>query len=115
MVLGIIQQCLDSWLCEAPGASIERLFLTPDNGLGIGVHVKIVFQLLPWEGVQLLDTCDGCILESIVCSMLVESCVDLACAKNDTFNLLRVADRLAVLGVGDNPFELRVASKFFNW
>jgi hypothetical protein len=44
MMLGVVEQCLNSWLGETPCACVERLFLTPDDSLGIGVVVKIPLQ-----------------------------------------------------------------------
>jgi hypothetical protein len=43
MVLRVVQESLDAWLCETPCTSIQRLFLAPDNGLCIGVAVEIFF------------------------------------------------------------------------
>ena len=59
MVLGAIEQGLDSRLGETPCTGIERFFLTPNDSLGVGVSVEIFLQLLPRERVQLLDTGDG--------------------------------------------------------
>ena len=61
MILGLIQQSLNPRLGEAPSARIERLFLTPDDCLGVGVHVEVFLEWLPGEGVELLDSCDGCV------------------------------------------------------
>lgn len=46
--------------------------------------------------------------------MLMESGVDLASAENDTLDLVWLGDGVAVLGVGDDPLELRVASEFLD-
>jgi hypothetical protein len=88
--------------------------LTPNDGLGVGIHVEIFFQLLPREGIQLLDAGNGCALEVVVGAVLVQSCVDLAGTEDDALDLLGFVDGFAVLGVGDDPFELRVAGKFLN-
>ncbi len=115
MEFGLVQQSLNSWLGETPCPGIERLFLTPDDRLRIFVSVEVLLQLLPWEGVQLLNTGDGGVLEAIVGTVLVESGVHLTSAKNDSVNFIWLGDGLAMLGVGNDPFELRVAGKFFNW
>ena len=59
MVFSVVQQGFDSWLGEAPGTGVQRLFLSPDDGFCIGVHVEVFFQLGPGEGVQLFDSGDG--------------------------------------------------------
>jgi len=88
--------------------------LTPDDGLGIGVCIEVLLQLLPWEGVQLLNTGDGSVLEAVVGTMLVKRCVDLTRAKDDAINVLGLLDCFAVFGVGDDPSELRVAGELFD-
>ena len=81
MMLGLIQQGLDPRLSKAPSTGIQRFFLRPDYGAGVRVGVKIVPELGPWEGVQLLDAGDGGVIELSVCSaVFVESGVDLSCA-----------------------------------
>ena len=51
VVLGLIEQGLDSRLSEAPGTGVEGLLLTPDDVLGVWVHVEVLLQLSPREGV----------------------------------------------------------------
>jgi len=51
VVFGVIEQSLDSRLGEAPCTGIERFLLAPDNSLGVWIHIEVLFQLLPWEGV----------------------------------------------------------------
>lgn len=114
VVLRLIQQCLDPRLSEAPCARIEGLFLTPDNVLSVRVHVKVLFQQSPWERVELLDTGDGCVLELPVRAVLVKGDVNLACAENDTLNLVWIFDRLSMFGVRDDPLEVGVASEIFD-
>lgn len=106
VVLGVVEEGFDSRLGEGPGAGIEGLLLGPDDGLGIGVAIKILLQLLPWERVELLDTRNGGILETVVGTVLVESSVDLTCAENYTFDLLRLVNADAVFGIGNDPFKL---------
>ena len=102
----LLEQRLDSGLRETPCTSVERFLLTPDNGLGVGIHIQVFFQQLPWEGVQLFYTSDGGIFQAIVCTMLVERSIDLTTAEDDTVNLCRLVDGLAVLRVWDDPLEL---------
>jgi hypothetical protein len=114
MVFRVVQQSLDTGLRERPCSGVEGFFLTPDYGLGIGVHVEVFFQLLPWEGVQLFDASDGGVFETVVGAVLVEGDVDLAGTEDDALDLFGIIDGFAVLGVGNDPLELRVTSKFLN-
>jgi len=79
-------------LGEGPGTGVERFFLTPDDGLRVRVGIEVFLQLLPWEGVQLLDTSDRSVLEAVVGTVLGESCVNLARAEDDAINLLWLLD-----------------------
>lgn len=103
-----IQQGFDAGLREAPSTCVQRLFLTPDDVLGVGVSIEVFFQLCPGEGIQLLDPRDCGVFDSLASSMLVKRHVDLSAAQNHTFDGLWVVDRLAVLRVGDDPLEVRV-------
>lgn len=89
--------------------------MTPDNGLGVSVCVEVLFEKLPWEWVQLLNTGDSSVLNVIVGAMLMKSSVDLSTTENDALNLLWLVNSLAVLGIWDDPFELRVTSELLNW
>lgn len=112
MVLRVVQQRLDPRLSEAPRASIERLLLRPDDILRVRVAVEVLFELLPGEGVQLLNAGDGHVADVIVGAVLVQRGVDLACAKDDTRDLFLGLDVAArVRGVLDDPFEVRLASE----
>lgn len=71
VMLGLVQQGLNAGLCEAPRSRVQRLFLRPDNGLGVRVAVQVLFQLLPGEGVQLLDTRDGNVIQLFLSPILV--------------------------------------------
>lgn len=90
MMLGFIEQRLDSWLREAPCTRVQWLLLTPNNSLGIRVHVEVLPELSPWEWVQLFDASNGRVLEiiDIIGTMLVQRGVHLTAAKNDPINLL---------------------------
>lgn len=114
VVFGGIEQGLNTGLDERPGAGVERLFLSPDNVLGVGVAVQVFFQLSPGEGVELLDTSDGGVADALGFTVFDESSVDLTRAHNDTLNLLRLVDSGTVGGVGDDPSEVRVAGEFLN-
>lgn len=115
VVLGVVKQRLDARLREGPGASVKRFFLAPHDGLGVGVHVKVLLELLPGEWVQLLDARDGGVFETVVGAVLVQGRVDLTGAEDDALDLLGIIDGIAVFGVGDDPLELRLASEFLNW
>jgi hypothetical protein len=114
MMLRLIKECLDARLGEGPGTGIQGFFLAPDNCLGVGVHVQILFELLPWEGVQLFDTSECCVSDFIVGSVFVKCSVDLTRAEDDTLNALRLVNRLAVLYFRNDPTEVAFTSKFFN-
>lgn len=106
---GLVQESLNTGLREAPSTSIERLFLSPDNGLGVGVHVEILLQLLPREGVQLLNTSKGNVVDFVLSTVLVESSPDLTSAENDTVNLLWSLDSTSlVFWVRDDPLETSI-------
>jgi hypothetical protein len=62
----------------------------------------------------LLDTSDGCILDTLVGAMLVEGGINLSSAENYTLNFIWLADGFAMLRVWDYPLELRVASELRN-
>ena len=115
VMLCLVQQGLDSGLCKAPGTGVKGLLLRPDDVLGVGVRVKVLLQLLPWEGVQLLNTGDGNICEAASLTLIHQRSVDLTCAKNDTLDLL-VRTNLTglVRRVLDDPFEVRVTGEFLD-
>ena len=114
VVLGFIQQGLDPGLGEAPGARVQRLLLAPDDVLGVGVGVEVLAQLRPGEGVQLLDARDGRRPDLVGRAVLVQGRVDLARAENDAFNFFVRGDGLPMLGVGDDPLEVRFAGEVFD-
>lgn len=89
VVLGLIEKSLDTRLGKAPSTSVEGLFLRPHNGLGIGVHVEVFLELLPWEGVQLFDTGEGNVVDLVVGAVLLQGSPNLTRTENDTVNLLR--------------------------
>lgn len=113
VVLCGIEQSLNTGLDEAPGTGVERLFLSPDDVLGIGIAVEVLLQLSPWEGVKLLDTSDGGVADTLRITVLGKSSIYLARTHNNTLNLLRLVDRGTVSWVGDDPLEVRFASEFF--
>lgn len=112
MVLGVVQEGLNARLSEAPGTGVERLLLRPDDSLGVGVLVKVLLKLLPREGVELLDTSEGNIVDVVVSTVLVQGSPDLASAQDDALDLLGLLDGAGlVLRVGDNPLEVRLAGE----
>jgi hypothetical protein len=106
VVLGLVEQGLNSRLGERPGTGVERFLLAPDDGLGVRVLVEVLLELLPWEGVELLDTGDSGILDTSIGAVLVESSVDLTCAENDALNVFWRLNALAMLWIFDDPLEL---------
>lgn len=114
VVLGLVEQSLNAGLHEAPGTGVERLLLGPDDGLRVGVHVEVLLQLLPGEGVHLLDAGKCNVVDLVVGTVLVQSSPDLTSAENDTINLLRRLDGASlVLRVGDDPLETSILSSEF--
>jgi len=116
VVLSVVEQSLDTGLSEAPGTGVERLLLAPDDGLGVGVLVKVLLELLPREGVKLLNASDGDVVQVVLRSVLVKGSPDLTAAENNALNLLRSLDSTSLmLGIRDNPLEASVlASELLN-
>lgn len=115
MVLGLVQQSLNTRLSEAPGTSIEGLLLSPDNGLGIGVLVKVLPELLPRERVKLLDAGNSDVVNLIVATVLLQSSVNLARAENDTLNLIVALDGAGLVSrIRNDPVELGITNEILN-
>ncbi len=114
VVLSLVEDGLNTWLSERPGTGVERLLLTPHNGLGVLVAVEVLLKLLPWEWVELLDTNNGGVLEVVLLAVLGESGVDLSGTENDALDLLWLSNGLAVLGLLNNPAEVAVTLELFN-
>lgn len=114
VVLGLVEQSLDAGLHKAPGTGVERLLLGPDDGLRVWVHVEVLLQLLPREGVHLLDAGKGNVVDLVVGTVLVQSTPDLTSAENDAIHLFRGLDSASlVLRVGDDPLETSILSSEF--
>lgn len=112
VVLRLVEQRLDARLREAPRARVQRLLLRPHDVLGVRVRVQVLLQLLPGEGVQLLDARDGCVFDALVGPVLVQRGVDLARADYDAGDVLGGVDFAGgVGGVRDDPLEVRVAGE----
>lgn len=109
VVLGSVEQSLDAGLGKAPGTGVQRLLLSPDDVLGVGVAVEVLLELSPGEGVQLLDTGDGGVADVVGFTVLDQGGVHLTRAENHTLDLLGLVNGGAVSGVGDDPLEVRVA------
>jgi len=107
MVLGLVQQGLDSRLREAPPTRIQRFFLCPDDGFRIWVLIQIFSELCPWERVQLFNTGDGGFVVSVLSTVFEESDVDLACAKDHAVDFFWRRDVIGFVSwVRDNPLEM---------
>ena len=111
VMLGLIQQGLESGLGEAPRARIQRFLLRPDDGLGVGVGVEVFLELGPGERVELLHAGDCGRFEVIVGgAVLVEGGVDLAGAHDDAVDFVVGFDVAGLVSwVGDDPLEVGVA------
>jgi hypothetical protein len=112
VVLCLVEEGLDAGLGVAPGAGVEGLLLGPDDGLGVGVLVEVLAQLLPREGVELLDAGEGDVVDVVGGAVLVQRGVHLARAQHDAVDLVvRLDLAREVRRVRDDPLELRVADK----
>ena len=114
VVLGLVEEGLETGLDEAPGTGVEGLLLGPNDVLGVGVAVEGLLELLPWEGVELLDTDDGGVLDAFGLTVFRESSKHLARAENNAGDTLGLVDGLAVLALREDPAEVRIASELLN-
>lgn len=115
VVLGLVEQGLDTGLREAPGTGVEGFLLGPDDRLGVGVLVEVVPQLLPGEGVQLLDTRDGGIVELVLGAVLDQCGVHLTGAQDDALNLVVGLKLAGFVGrVRDDPLEVGITDEILN-
>lgn len=114
VVLGLVEQGLNAWLRETPGTCIKRLFLCPNDRLGIGVRVEVLLQLSPWEGVELLNTGNGSVGEVVGLAVLNQGSVDLTSAENDTLDFLLWLDLELgglVCWIGNDPLEVGITGE----
>ena len=88
--------------------------MTPYDGLGVRVHIQILLELLPWEGVELLNASDCGSVKLLTSAMLVKGSINLTGAEDYAFNLCRFFDGLAMLRIWDDPLKMRFASKVLN-
>jgi hypothetical protein len=115
VMLGLVQERLDSGLGEAPGTSVERLFLTPDDVLCIRIRVEVLLELLPWEGIELLDARNGNILQTASFTLLHECGVHLTCAENNAVDFFMRANLARSMSwVLNDPLEMRLAGEFLD-
>lgn len=109
VVFRLVEQRLDTGLHKTPRAGVERLFLRPDDGLGVGIRVEVLLELSPWEWVELLDAGNGRVGDLVLLAVFVKGGVDLTSAYNDTLDLV-VWCNLEILGlvrlVWDDPLEV---------
>lgn len=111
----MVEQSLDPRLGKAPRARIQWLLLRPNNVLGIRVLVEVLLELSPGEGVQLLDTGDGCIFYLLFRAMFVQCRINLPGAKDDSLNLVVVIEFSAVFGILNDPLEMGLSGKVLDW
>ena len=111
MVLSDVKDRLNTRLREGPGTRIKRLLLAPHDRLSIRVAIEVLLNLLPREGVELLDTRDGGIGDALVEAVLVQRGVDLAGTEDHALDLLGRDGGATVLGLGDDGAELGVADE----
>lgn len=114
MMFRLIQQSLDAGLSETPSAGVERLFLAPNDVLGVGVHVEVFLELGPREGVELFDAGDGGVFVFFGGAVLVQGDVGLAGAEDDALDLFGRGDGVVVFRVGDDPLEVGFAGEVFD-
>ena len=88
--------------------------MTPYNVLCIGISIKVLLELRPREWVELFDASNGYILELLACSVLGEGGVDLSGAEDNTFNLVGIFNRLAMLGIWENPLKVGNTNEILN-
>ena len=107
MVLSLVQKCLDTRLREAPCACIQRFFLSPDNGLGIGVLIKVFLELSPREGVKLFDTGDCGLVVLVLSTVFVKSDINLPRTEDDTVNLFWRSNIVSLVSwIRNDPLEM---------
>lgn len=70
--------------------------------------------MLPWEGVELFNTGNGSLVESIRLTVFVKSGIDLTSAHNHAIDFFVGSDKFTVLGIRDDPAEVRVASEILD-
>lgn len=70
VMLGVIEQSLQARLDETPSTSIQGLLLAVDDGLSVGVLVEVLLQLLPGEGVQLLNAGKRDVVDLVIGAVL---------------------------------------------
>lgn len=114
VVLGGVQQGLDTWLDERPSSGVQRLLLAPDDVLSVGVAVEVFLQLSPREGVQLLHTSDSGVADAVGLTVLEQSGIDLSRADDHALDLLGRVDGSAVSRVADDPLEVGVIGESLN-
>jgi hypothetical protein len=113
VVLGSVQQAFNTGLGIGPGTGVEGLLLAPDDILSVGVAVQVLLQLSPREGVQLLNTGDSSVADTVGLAVLSQGGVDLSGAQDDALDVLRSFDSGAVALVGDDPLEVGVLGRQF--
>lgn len=115
VVLGVVKESLEARLSVRPGAGVEGLLLGPNDGLGVRVLVEVLTELLPREGMELLDTGESDVVDLVVLAVLEESGIDLTGAENDTLNLLRGLDLTSLVSrVLKDPAEVSVVSELLD-
>lgn len=92
------------------------LFLRPYDLLRTRVHVvKSVADLSKRKWSQFLNANDCSVSDSLRCTVLFQSRVDLAGAENDAFDAFRTVNGFAMLEINNNRLESRRSSEFVNW
>ncbi len=114
VVYGLVQKRLNPRLGEAPGSRVQRFFLTPNDVLGIRVHVEVFLQLSPREGVELFDASNCSFLEPLFSTVFVKGDVGLARAHDNAVNVFWFLNGLSMLGVWNDPLEVRVTGELLD-
>lgn len=69
VVLGVTDDGIQSRLYKAPGTGIKWLLLGPNDLFQVGVFVQLITELCPREGMQLLNTNNGSIIDFVSFTM----------------------------------------------
>src|SRR5690554_744007 len=81
--------CPHVMLARVPGTLVQRLFLTPHQGLKVYVILERLVQLLLGEGIELLNAHDGYVVYLVLCAPGDEIIVNLAGTHDNAPDLLR--------------------------
>jgi len=111
VLVGFLEDSGQSLGSVAPTTHVEGLFLNPDNLLEVRVAVKNISDLSKGEGMQLLNSEEGSVLDIVGLSGLGQGSKHLANRDNQTLSLLLGTNGNTMGLVLNDPLEVRVISK----